>query len=277
MSRKIKIFLIIFICVLMAVFCLFYYKYDNNKSEVIFFDVGQGDSALINLPGNNEILIDGGPDKTVLYKLNKYLPVYNRSIELMILTHPHSDHYTGLISVIDHYKVKKIIMTELKENSTAYDVFLEKIMEKNIEIKKPKDIEEIKLTDNIFLDVIYPWESLQGADFDKANDSSIVVKLNTPVKNFLFTGDIEAVAENEILENIEEERLKAVVLKVPHHGSGTSSNQDFVNAVSPEVAVISVGEDNKFGHPNLRVVRRLERAGAEVFRTDLYGDVVFKF
>ena len=175
MPKKLKIFLIIIFFIIFIIFCVLYFNYNNNKFEVIFFNVGQGDSVLINLPGNNEILIDGGPDKTVLYKLNKYLPVYNRDIELMILTHPHADHITGLIEVLKRYNIKKIMYTVIKYDSEIYKEFINIINKKlashslgkggNIKIIKPEDFDKIKLDDKNILKIIYPRENLENKNF----------------------------------------------------------------------------------------------------------------
>ncbi len=273
MSNKSKIFLIC-IFILLIGFGFLYYNYHEKRFEVIFFDVGQGDSALINLPGNNEILIDGGPDKSVIYKLGKYLPVYNTDIELMILTHPHSDHVSGLISVLNRYKVKKVMYTGVKYDSSIYNEFIKRLQDKGIEIIKPQDFTEIRLDDNNILDIIYPFIGLEGQEFDNQNDSSIVVRLDTLDKDFLFMGDIEVNMEEYILTNIDKDKLKSNVLKAGHHGSSTSSGEIFLETIKPQNVVISVGE-NRFGHPSLRVIRRLERMVSQVLRTDEGGDIVF--
>jgi competence protein ComEC len=273
MSNKLK-FLIICILILLIGFGFLYCNYHEKRFEVIFFDVGQGDSALINLPGNNEILIDGGPDKSVIYKLGKYLPVYNRDIELMILTHSHSDHVAGLISVLNRYKVKKVMYTGVEYDSSIYYEFINILEDKGIEILKPEDADEIRLDDNNILDVIYPFINLEEKQFDNQNNSSIVVRLDTLDKDFLFMGDIEVNMEEYILMNVDKDKLRADILKAGHHGSSTSSGELFLEAVKPDNFVISVGENN-FGLPSLRVIRRLERMGSEVLRTDKDGDIIF--
>lgn len=258
----------------MVGFGFLYCNYHEKRFEVIFFDIGQGDSALINLPGNNEIIIDGGPDKSVIYKLGKYLPVYNRDIELMILTHPHADHVAGLVEVLNRYKVKKVMYTGVEYNSSIYYEFINTIKDKGIEILKPEDIDKIELDKDVFLELIYPWEDFEGQSFNDVNDSSIVFKLNTLDKDFLFTGDISVSVEKEIVENVDNLKLKADILKVAHQGSSTSSFEEFVRVINPSFSAISVGENN-FGHPSLRVIRRLERIGSEVLRTDQEGDIRF--
>ena len=271
MSKKIKIILLVVICFLLVASSWLYYDCQNKKFEVVFFDVGQGDAALINLPGNNEILIDGGPDMTVLYKLGRYLPIYDRSIELMILTHPHADHLTGLVEVLNRYEVKKVMYTGIDYDSGIYREFTKILKRKNIKtIWKNK----IDFGKGNYLEIVYPWENLENKKIEDINNSSIVVKLDTPNADFLFTGDIGIDVEKKILEEIEQENLKADVLKVGHQGSDTSSGIEFVEAVNPNYAIISVGE-NDYGHPSLRVIRRLERLGAQVLRTDKEGDVRF--
>ncbi len=284
MLRKLKLILIIFVAVMVLILAGYlYYNYQERKFEVVFFDVGQGDSALINLPGNHEILIDGGPDMSVLYKLGKYLPVYDRDIELMILTHPHADHVTGLVEVLQRYKVKKIIYTGVKYKSKIYQKFLELVNNNNAPQRVSAGVKSINLDNkNDILKIIYPWENFENKEFKDLNNSSIVVKLDTPDKDFLFTGDISVKVEKKILRFLkcaETEHcplLNADVLKVAHQGSETSSSEAFLKAVSPKWAVIPVGANNKFGHPSLRVIKRLERIGAKVFRTDKDGDVIFK-
>ncbi len=260
---------------MLTVICWLYYQYQEQKFEIIFFNIGQGDSALINLPGNNEILIDGGPDSTVLYKLGKYLPVYNRDIELMILSHPHADHTNGLNFVLNRYQVKQVMHTNIKYNSEKYQNFLEKTKKLNIKTLKPEKNKKINFNNNI-LEIIYPLQDISKKDFKDINDSSIVFRLITNKGyKILFTGDISIDIEKEILEKVKKENLTADILKVGHQGSITSSDQEFLQAVSPDYAVISVGE-NKFGHPSLRVLRRLQRLGTKILRTDKDGNIVFQ-
>jgi len=275
MSKKTKIILIVVCCLLLVVSCFVYVDYHNKKTEVVFFDVGQGDSILINLLDNNEILIDGGPDNTILYKLGNYLPIYNRDIELMILTHPHADHLVGLVEVLKRYKVKKVMFNQVEYNSEIYENFLSLISKLEIEILNPADFSELELIENNFLKVLYPQEDLSNEKFKNQNDNSIVLKfLAEDEKSFLFTGDTEEKIEEKLILNFEDE-LNSDILKIGHHGSNTSSGLDFLKAVLPDWAVISVGE-NSFGHPSQRVIKRLERIDAEIFRTDEDGDVVIK-
>jgi competence protein ComEC len=299
MSLKKKIILLLVVCCLLFVVCYGYYSYQEKKFEVVFFDVGQGDAILINLPGDKEILIDGGPDNAVLYKLGKYLPVYNRDLELMILTHPHSDHLNGLVEVLQRYKVEEVVYnSEVKNGDENYDRFLEMVKNiKKLEIKKleikeerkqisdttamagqvryqEEELKKINLGGNNFLEIIYPWPEIDMSVEKDANDTSMVLRLTTNKgQKFLLTGDASAKVEDKILEKYGAEFLQSDVLKISHHGSNTASGENFIKAVNPKQTVISVGENN-FGHPSLRVIRRLERVGVEILRTEEDGDIV---
>ncbi|HPL95774.1 MAG TPA: MBL fold metallo-hydrolase [bacterium] len=257
--------------------CYFYYLYENKKQEVVFLDVGQGDAALINLPGNNEILIDGGPGSNVLSQLSARMPIYDRSIELMILTHPHADHSAGLAEVLKRYTVKKIIWNDRNENSEpAFLAFKKAAAEE-------QGAEVININqDMVFnfmqgqLEIFYPEEELSKNSRDLENDLSLVALwTDLSRRKFLLMADRGAEGEKFLNQRIADKLKDVFVLKVGHHGSEYSSSEDFLSNISPEKAIISVGE-NKFGHPSLRIIRRLERVGVEVLRTDEEGDIVIK-
>lgn len=274
MPKKIKIILIFVSCLLLVVSCVFYYLYQEQKSEVVFFDVGQGDAILINLPGNNEILIDGGPDMTILYKLGRYLPIYNRDIELMILTHPHSDHLNGLLGVLERYQVKQVLLTGVEYQSDNYEEFIKQT--KFIQQLKPEDNKQINIGEYI-LNIFYPQENLAGQEVKNLNNSSIVLQLVQPSgKKIMFMGDAEKEIEDELLKKYPPTELQSALIKVSHHGSNTASQEKFLQAIKPQQAIISVGI-NDLGLPTLRVIRRLERLGIKIFRTDELGDIIFKF
>jgi len=274
---KHKIFFIFIILLTLVAAGYFYYSFENQKQEIVFFDVGQGDATFINLPDNNEILIDGGPDNSVLYKLGKFMPFYDRSIELLILTHHHDDHLFGLIEVLKRYQVKKVLircLTDGAEPSGAYEIFLDLLNKEKAEIICAENLSSLNLK-NADLEIIYPKKDCALCQADSGgNNSSLVMRLNLDNgEKILFTGDIEEKAEKEILASETVKYLPSDILKVPHHGSETSLSQEFLQAVNPKKAVISVGFNNKFGHPSSRTIKRLERAGVEIFRTDKEGDI----
>ena len=206
----------------------------------------------------------------MLAVLRNNLPWYDKQIDLMILTHPHDDHVTGLIEVIKRYRVKRILATGVIHNAPNYLAWLGLIKEKNISFTIVDRPQTINLGEDSWLNIIYPRASLLEKTVDNLNNSSLVIKLNYKQDSFLFTGDIEAEVEEELVEL--EEDLTADIIKIGHHGSDTSSGERFLERVKPRLAIISVGE-NDFGHPSLRVLRRLERLGITIKRTDQEGTI----
>ena len=273
--KKIVRVLIVFLFINFVLLIYFSsYHQSQDRLKVIFFDIGQGDTILIKTPQNKNILIDGGPDKKIIYKIDHYLPLNNRQIDLMISTHPDPDHLTGLVEVLSRLKVKKIITNGVKDNSPIYLLFEKLIKEKELTplvIKKPLRID---LGGGLSLDFFWPREDLVNKVLGDNNQFSLVFKMVFKKTSFLFTGDADEKAEEEIISL--EENLKVDVLKVAHHGSKYSSSLDFLRKVKPQYAVISSGKNNKFGHPNLRVLKNLETVGAKVFRTDELGDIIFE-
>ena len=269
-----KFFLIISIAVVLIIALALWqipvvFSLESSKLEVNFLDVGQGDSIFIKTPYGQNILIDGGPDRTVLRRLSEVLPWYDRTIDLMILTHPHDDHVGGLVYVLERYKVKKVLYTGVLHSAPAFLNWLEQILEKRIPLIIADKPQKINFGDNCYFDIIYPKSSLFGKEVDNLNNSSIVGKLVYGKTSFLFSGDAEFEVEKKLLND----DLKSDVYKAGHHGSMTSSGQEFLNEISPSIVVIQVGANNKFGHPSKRILKRFERFGAQVFRNDSDGTV----
>ncbi|MBU4216869.1 MBL fold metallo-hydrolase [Candidatus Parcubacteria bacterium] len=248
-------------------------SHEAKQLKVSFLDVGQGDSVLIQTPYGQNILIDGGPDDSVTYGLSKNLPWWDRTIDLMILTHPHDDHVSGLLDVIKRYNVKKIAYTGVAHGSPNYLAWIKLVRNKKIPIVIIDQPRKIVLGDECYLDVLYPMDSLLNNEVDNINNSSIVAKLVYKNIKFLLTGDIEKAVEVKLLANNTD--ISAHILKLAHHGSDTSSAEDFLTKVNPDIAVISVGKNNTFGHPGGRIINRIERIGKRIFRTDLDGEVDF--
>ena len=239
--------------------------------EVVFFNVGQGDSILIETPQGHQILIDGGPDETVLEKLGKEMSFYDRTIDLVILTHPHSDHLRGLISVLERYQVENILWTGVNYQSQLYQKWQRMIGEEGAKIYIAQAGQRI-ISPEVVLEILYPFESLEGKEVEDLNDTSINARLIFGEKPFLFTGDASQEIELALIKDFQE-RLKSNVLKVGHQGSRTSSAQEFIGQVLPEIAVISVGKDNSYGHPHSETLDTLEKYDITVLRTDRDGDI----
>lgn len=244
----------------------------SNDLEVIFFDIGQGDSILIKTPSRHKILIDGGPDSGVLAKLGRELPFYDRSIDLMVLTHPHSDHVAGLVDVLRRYEVAKVLYTGVDHSSPDFVAWRDYIDDNSIEMTIASSGQVFQFGE-VALEILYPFEDVSGREFDDLNDSSIVTRLTYQNNSFLFTGDAPTEVEEELINT--GVSLESKVLKVGHHGSKYSSSREFLEKVQATTAVIQVAEDNNFGHPHLLTIRKLEGMGVEILRNDELGDIKF--
>lgn len=237
--------------------------------HVYFLNIGQGDATLIRTPGGENILIDGGPDRSILTELKDTLPFFDNSIDYMLLTHPDGDHISGLIYVLGRYKVKNVVFTGGYKGKLS-EAFLKKIRDKNIPVIIADENSDINLEDGVIIDVLAPSRQSIGRLVD-TNNSSLIVKIIYAGKKFLITGDAEADTEEKLLRaNVD---LDSDVLKAGHHGSKTSSTEDFLKAVSPDYAVISVGKDNPYHHPHPSALKRLAGTNAKILRTDLDGRI----
>jgi competence protein ComEC len=248
----------------------------DDKLHVSFLDVGQGDAILIQTPNGQDILIDGGPDsQNINLELSEKLPFWDRTIDLMVCTQPHADHVTGLVEVLQRYKVKQVLEPGVSYNSSIYQEWLRLIEDKGIEYNIGRAGQEIDLGNGIKMEVLNPPANLWEGTSDDVDNNGVVLRLSWGQVSFLFTADIREDVEFELIG--QRANLKSTVLKVAHHGSSTSTSQQFLAAVDPEVVAISVGEDNPFGHPSPEVVERLiDRLSEDnVYRTDEDGTIEF--
>jgi competence protein ComEC len=248
----------------------------DDKLHVSFFDVGQGDAILIQTPNGQDILIDGGPDpQKINLELSKKLPFWDRTIDLVVCTQPQADHVTGLVEVLQRYKVKQVLEPGVFYNSSIYREWCNLIEDKGIEYNIARAGQEIDLSNGIKLEVLNPPEGLFEGTSDDVDNNGVVLRLSWGKVSFLFTADIREEIEFELIG--QRAKLKSSVLKIAHHGSETSTTSQFLAAVDPEVAVISVGADNTFGHPSPEVMERLiDRLGEDnVYRTDEDGTIEF--
>lgn len=242
----------------------------DGKLHVVFFDVGQGDAIFIQTPLGQQILIDSGPSPTtILAALGRQLPFWDRSLDLVVLTHPEDDHLTGLIPVLERYEVQKILYSGWPCAKPTCERWQELIEQKEIEVQIAQGGMKIDLGEGLWFDVLHPGtELMEGTDSD-VNNNSVVMRLVMGGTSFLFTGDIEEEAEGAILAS--GQALTNTVLKVPHHGGKTSLSDEFLEGVSPQLAVISVGRDNRFGHPAPETLEKLREVA--VLRTDEQGTI----
>jgi competence protein ComEC len=271
MKNKIYYFAIVILLVLFAYFSYQIYV-DAKPLEVVFLNIGQGDSILVQY-GTKQILIDGGPSgKTELAKLGEYLPYFDNEIELVIATHPDKDHIAGLIEVARNYKIGKVLTTAAEKDTQVFKEWREVLDYNKIETLEVWRGTEIGL-DDADMKIVAPAGKVDPSVGD-ANDKSVVARLDWGENSFLFTGDIESSAEREILESGED--IDVDFLKIAHHGSKYSSSEAFLDAVSPEDAIISVGANNSYGHPTEAVLNALKARDIEILRTDESGDIIYK-
>lgn len=274
-NRKIKYGIIFFLLILGIILAdIIYFSQKSNDLRIIFLDVGQGDAILVS-KGNYQMLIDGGRDgKLLLGKLGKYIPFWDRNIEVVLATHPDQDHIAGLIDALQKYNVKSVIKTEDKSESQTYKKFEEEInneKSENIDAKKGVNIE---FPDDAVVEIIYPlFETGDMAD-NKSNDGSVVMKINYGENNFLLTGDLPKTKETEVVNSGID--IGSKFLKIAHHGSKYSTSLEFLEKVNPKDTVISVGKDNSYGHPNEEVTNLLKEKRINILRTDEIGDIVYE-
>ena len=272
--RKIRIVFLTCLC-LLVVGCANPFVESNDMTSVSTFsgdtlrvnyiDVGQGDSIFIQLPNNETMLIDAGE----AYKSENVINYLNnlgiKKIDYVVGTHPHTDHIGGLEEVINTYDIGSIYMPRASSTSKTYLDLLTAISNKGLKVKTAKSGVVVLDDDNLKLEFIAP----NSDNYSELNNYSAVLKLTYLDNTFLFMGDAETLSENEVTCNVD-----ADVIKVGHHGSDSSSGIEFVKKVSPEYAIIMVGEGNSYNHPYQSIIDRYENVGAKVLRTDLDGNIV---
>lgn len=259
--------------------------YPDQNLHVVFCDVGQGDAILIT-KGTTQILVDAGPNQKVLGCLSNHLPFWDRTIEVVIATHPDSDHLGGLPDVIKGYSVTQLISHSLINNTAIFWAFREQVLEKNIPVYSPKAGDKIQLGEIIF-EVLFPQEKLGDklvwqketdtqvlgayAYPDNTNEASITTLFSYGDFDILLPGDISS-QEEEVISTETDIDKDIEVLKVAHHGSKYSSSEEFLERIDPKLAVISVGK-NSWGHPTKEVLERLSQQAIKLLRTDLDGEI----
>jgi competence protein ComEC len=284
-TKIIGIQILILAVIWMSVFSL------HQDLKIIACNVGQGDAILITKQ-SSQILIDGGPGNKVMDCLSKYMPFWDNKIEIVILTHPQADHYSGLLEVFRDYDVDYYFAPSLASSSQNYKVLNTLAQNKAKHIISPVEGQKIKLG-LIYLDILWPSEQFIAENLtplaqisDNQNQSvlgtttskldpnrfSSTVLLNYQSFKGIFTGDLDPQSENILNSNMQLPHV--TLLKVPHHGSKNGLTQDFLNAISPQIALISVGKNNSYGHPNKEVIDMLSKANVKVYRTDELGDIV---
>jgi len=234
--------------------------------KVYFIDVGQGDSIFIDL-GSEEVLIDGGGKSP---GVTDYISQYIEGpLEVMVATHPHADHIGGLIKVLEDFQVEEIWLNGDTSTSKTYQDFMTAVNAEGAEVNQAKRGGIIS-TENLIFSILNPPDTL----FSDTNNNSIVLRLGYGDTVFLFSGDAEKEAESSMLAS--EGNLCAQILKAGHHGSKTASTIEFLKKVDPDMAIISCGEGNRYGHPHDITLNNLSNLGITIYRTDESGDIILE-
>lgn len=249
-----------------------YQKQPNETLTVYFLDVGQGDAILIDSPRHGRALIDGGRNRKVLAELGKILPFADKRIDVMVATHPDVDHIGGLPEVVSRYNIGVFIESGVESENSMDNELEKRVREKNIPSILARRGMTINFGDGAKLIILFPNQDVSKWE---TNDASIVAKLVYGGESFLLTGDSTKRAES-ILLNLDKETLNVDVLKVGHHGSHNSTSLAYVQAISPDYAVISAGKNNSYGHPHKEVLDILEKVGAKIISTINLGTVKFE-
>lgn len=276
-KHKSRIFwaLEVFLISLAAIsFVSFYGSAEEPGLAVYFLDVGQGDAIFIEAGDGTQILIDGGPPNRILPILGELMSYFDKYIDVVVLTHPHADHVSGLIEVLGEYGVGMAIESGVDYHTAEAKIFDGLVKEKNIKtaiIDRPTDL---NFGGGALLKFIYPDKSFAGETLKNAHDSAIISQLDFEGREILFMSDAEKKLEQKL---VAEGKVGDIdVLKTGHHGSKTSSNDFFLKIVKPEYVVISAGARNRYGHPAQEVLSRIAASGAKIFRTDLDGTITLK-
>ncbi|PRR78014.1 ComEC family competence protein [Clostridium liquoris] len=239
----------------------------DNLLKIHYIDVGQGDSILISINGKN-MLIDSGSAVKEEY-IVKYLKKQGiKKLHHVIATHPHEDHIGSMSSIISNFNVENFYAPKITSSTNYFNNMIDELMKKGLKIQVASSGKKIQLYDNVICEIIAP----NSTTYENTNNYSVVLKLTYGKCSFIFTGDAEAISENEMLSN--NTNLKCDVLKLGHHGSSTSTTDSFLEKASPKIAIISCGKNNPFRHPSKKTIGKIKSKDMQVYRTDIDGDIV---
>ncbi len=264
-----KIWLVVAVALALAIWQIPRGNAADELATVWFFDVGQGDAALVGTPSGYQILIDGGPDDSVLHGLGKAMPFGDKTIDAVLLSHQHADHFRGLQYVFERYKVAALLVSTGEQGSPEYRRLLDTAAGHGTVIKQVSAGANLDIPPAGTAEVLYPLEPAEGK-LKHAHDAMLVAKVTVAGTTVLFSGDAEKVSENAMVGV--GQPLDSDILKAGHHGSKTSSQPSYLEAVTPQASIVSVGADNRYRHPSPQAIQALQAVG-EVYRTDQRGTV----
>ncbi len=269
--------MIIFNCLLLSLISY----YSDTRLKIEFFDVGQGDSFLIQTPDKVNMLVDGGEGKSLIKKLSENMSLLD-NINVVLLTHAHADHVGALADVVNTREVNTVFVNPTKFSTQEFETFIQAVDESGTASLTVNKGDRYQLGCCVVLNFLWPTSSLgnpQDALIDSANQESISFLLQYGSFDFLSSGDLEGEIEEEVAKSVREKKFlkdgSVDLVKISHHGSDTSTSEKYLNIIQPDVAVIQVGKGNDYNHPASEIVTQIDQKGAQLFRTDLAGDVVY--
>ena len=284
MTKKIWVYILSILFLMALVAWAAALSRPSHKLQIIACDVGQGDGILIQ-EGTTQVIVDGGPNNKIIECLSKYMPFWDREIELMVLTNPDSDHYTGLVEVLRRYKVENFLATEVDKETAAYTALKREVENEDTNLIMARE-DLILRQGELSFEILSPSSQMfiglaetEGSKVlgaytgvTKVNDYSVVMLLSYGNFDALLTGDIEDNLSDIVSFRLPSKHIE--YLKVPHHGSKNGLSQKLLDKLMPDVAVISDGKNNRYGHPHKEVLDMLSAKGIKTLRTDVSGDVI---
>lgn len=269
------------ILVALAIACVSLWNYSESITpkdilSVSFLDIGQGDAIYIRAPNGNDVLIDGGPNDTVMERLKSVMPMFDRDIDLIVATHPDKDHIAGLVPVFAEYDVNKFLHSEVSSDS-SFDEALQEAAANETDVEEiiARRGQRFIIDDKrgVFMDILFPDADTSG--FKETNDASIITRLVYGTESFLLTGDA-GISQEQFLARNDTSSLQSTVLKLGHHGSNTSTSDEFLDQVKPTFGVVSAGKNNSYKHPAPSVVTRVKSHGIKILSTIDSGTITFE-
>lgn len=278
MIKKTGIFALLIFFSLSFLFVYQLFRLNDGNLHLVFCDVGQGDAIFIRTPKGSNILIDGGPDDSVLNCLSKHLPFWDKNLSVLLLTHPHADHLTGLISVEKRYNLMSYDTENLKNPGVGAKILQDKLALKDLSATYLKKGDRLSNKDNFSIKILWPSEEFLENSNKRQSNSSFDLDLNGfSIVSLLSFGNFKALLTADspfsVNETIGKETGSVDILQVPHHGSKTGLSQDFIAETRPKFAIISVGKNNKYRHPSKEAVNLLQNNKIKYLRTDEKGDI----
>ena len=261
-------------CITLGLWAAVFAESTRGVLTVAILDVGQGDSIFIESPTGVQILVDGGPDASLLRELPGVMGVFDRSLDAVVETHPDADHIAGLVDVFERYEVEAFIEPGIPKDTLTYERLQQEVKEEGAAHLLARRGMRLELGGGAELKVLFPDTDVSGLSSDKANEGGVVMKLTYGEATMLFMADVSSKVEARLI-TLEGSELDVDLLKVGHHGSRTSTSDAFVKAVTPAAAIISVGAENNYGHPTSDVLQTLTKNAATPLRTDQEGTVIF--